>query len=284
VEERLYMEVKIIHNASEVYEFLKDKIRYDYVYQFTDLSSKEWDNVICYGLFDNSQLKEIAVLAINFDIPVLLAASFANEKYNTELLLRIKKFLPSKFYTHIDRETLDSVFDINDILELEEYMNMGLCNYDLLDKKGENEAVRLGFNDLKDIKELINESYPEAWLDDDLVKLNKSFGIYVEGKLVSFAGIHAYSQEYQVVAVAHVTTHPDYRQKGYGEKVVCSLVKDLKNKIEFIGLNVKVDNSVAINCYKKLGFIEFGKFVGCEIVNNCDCTKSIRSKGEGFIK
>jgi len=264
------MEVKIIHNASEVYEFLKEKTRYDYIYQVNDLSPKEWDNVICYGLFDNSQLKEIAMLLINYDIPVLLAASFANEKYNTELLSKIKKFLPSKFYTHIDRETLDNVFHTKNILELEEYMNMGLCNYELLNEKGGNEAARLGFNDLEDIKELINESYPEAWLDDDLVKLNKNFGIYVDGKLVSFAGIHAYSEEYQVVAVAHVTTHPDYRQKGYGEKVVCSLVKDLKNKIDFIGLNVKVNNLAAINCYKKLGFEEFGKFVGCEIVNNCD--------------
>lgn len=205
------MEVKIIHKSSEVYDFLKNKTRYNYIYQFNDLSLKEWDNVICYGLFDNSELKEIAMLLINYDIPVLLAASFSNEKHNTELLLRIKKFLPSKFYTHIDRETLDNVFDINNILELEEYMNMGLCNYDLLDEKEESEAVRLGLNDLKDIKELINESYPEAWLDDDLVKLNKNFGIYVDGKLVSFAGIHAYSEEYQVVAVAHVTTHPDYR-------------------------------------------------------------------------
>jgi predicted GNAT family acetyltransferase len=264
------MEVKIIHKASEVHDFLRNKIRYDYIYQFADLSPKEWEKIICYGLFDNSKLKEIAMLLINFDIPVLLAASFANEKYNTELLSRIKKFLPSKFYTHIDRETLDNVFGTNKVVDLDEYMNMGLCNYDLLDEKGENEAVRLGFNDLQDIKDLINVSYPEAWLDDELVKLNKNFGIYVDGKLVSFAGIHAYSQEYQVVAVAHVTTHPDYRQKGSGEKVVCSLVKELKNKIEFIGLNVKVNNSAAINCYKKLGFKEFGKFVGCEIVNNSD--------------
>ncbi len=264
------MEVKIIHKASEVYEFLKDKTRYDYIYQFSDLSPKEWDKVICYGLFDNCELKEIAMLLINYDIPVLLAASFENEKYNTELLSRIKKFLPSKFYTHIDSATLENVFHTNHVLEIEEYMNMGLCNYDLLDKKDGDGAVRLGFNDLKDIKELINASYPEAWLDEELVKLNENFGIYVDGKLVSFAGIHAYSQEYQVVAVAHVTTHPDYRQKGYGQKIVCSLVKDLKSKIEFIGLNVKVNNSAAINCYKKLGFTEFGKFIGCEIINNCD--------------
>lgn len=90
------MEVKIIHKVSEVHDFFKNKTRYDYIYQFADLSPKEWDNVICYGLFDNSELKEIAMLLINYDIPVLLAASFANEKYNTELLLGIKKILTIK--------------------------------------------------------------------------------------------------------------------------------------------------------------------------------------------
>ncbi len=262
------MEVRIIHNPSVVYKFLENKTKYNYIYQLNDLSIKEWENVVCYGLFDNSKLKQIAILIINYEIPVLLAASFENEKYNTELIKRIRKFLPAKFYTHIDRETLESVFLQNNISELEEYMNMGLCEYNILDKKYENESVRLGFNDLNDIKELIMESYPEAWLDDNLVKLNENFGIYYNGKLISFAGIHAYSEEYQVAAIAHVTTHPDYRKRGYGEKVVSTLLKSLKNKIKFIGLNVKVNNFSAINCYKKLGFKEFGRFIACEVENN----------------
>jgi GNAT superfamily N-acetyltransferase len=259
------MEVKIIHDSNEVYEFLKNKSRYNYIYQFSNLVSKEWKNVICYGLYEGLELKEIAMLCIKYDMPVLLAASFENRKYNTELIRRIKKFLPPSFYTHIDKSTLEDVFNENDISELEELMNMGLCDYNTLNKKCESEADRLGVNDLDYIKELLALSYPEAWLEDELVKLNKNFGITAQGKLISFAGIHAYSEEYQVAAVAHVTTHPDYRKKGYGEQVVGSLSKDLKDKIKYIGLNVKVDNLPAINCYRKLGFKEFGKFVACVI-------------------
>lgn len=262
------MEVKIVHEISEVYEFLKDRNRYDHVYQFSNLSQNEWKNVVCYGLYDGNEIKEIAMMNINYEIPVLLAASFDNEKYNIELIKGIKEVLPTKFYTHIDKITLEAVFSQSNITDLEEYINMGLCNYELLSNDKRIEAERLGYKDIEAIRELISESYPEAWLDDELIKLNENFGIYNEGKLISFGGIHAYSEEYEVAAVAHVTTNPQYRRKGYAEKVVAALSGSLKEKIKYIGLNVKVNNFKAINCYKKLGFVEFGKFVACEIKNN----------------
>lgn len=262
------MEVKIIHNAHVVFEYLKNKTRYDYIYQLSNLSDNLWKSVICFGLFDGYEIKEICMLNINYDIPVLLAASFNNEKYSIELIKRIKKFLPSRFYTHIDKAVLQAVFSKNKIYELEEYMNMGLSDYALLDKKAANKAVRLGFKNIGKIKKLIEESYPEAWLDDELVKLNENFGIYSDEKLVSFAGIHAYSEQYKVAAVAHVTTHPEYRKRGYAEEVVAALSKSLMGKIDYIGLNVKPDNFQAVNCYKSLGFKEYGRFVACEVDNN----------------
>lgn len=222
---------------------------------------------VCYGLFDNDELKEIAMLNINYSIPVLLAASFNNVEYNIELLRRMKSFLPSRFYAHIDRVTLETVFPQNNIHNYEEYFNMGLCGYDTIDKRLNDDIVRLGYKNLEEIKELITASYPEAWLDEELVKVDENFGAYVDGKLISFAGIHAYSEKYQVAAVAHVTTLPEFRKRGYAERVVAELVKSLMNKVKFIGLNVKVANLSAINCYKKLGFKEFGSFIACEIEN-----------------
>lgn len=270
------MEVRVVHDVSIVYQFLKNKTKYDYVYQFSNLSPNQWKNVVCYGLFDGDEIKEIAMVIINYHIPVLLSVGFDDAKNNIELLKQIKRFLPPHFYAHIDKATLEEVFAQNNISELEEFMNMGLCNYDVLANKQANkqennqdiEAVRLGVKELPAIKELMVASYPEAWLDDDLVKLNENFGIYIAGQLISFAGIHAYSEQYQVAAVAHVTTHPDYRKRGYADKVVKSLSNSLKGKIKFIGLNVKVNNFQAITCYKRLGFHEFGTFIACEIENN----------------
>ena len=262
------MDVRVVHDENIVYGFLKNKTRYDYIYQFSNLSPNQWNKVVCYGLFEEDEIKAITMINMNYDIPVLLAASFDNEQYNIELIRQIKKFLPPKFYTHMDKNTLEEVFSQNDIFELEGYMNMGLENDHPLDKKHINEVLRLGFKDINRIKELLSISYPEAWLDDDLVKLNENFGIYVNEKLISFAGIHAYCEQYQVAAIAHVTTLPDYRKKGYAEKVVAALLESLKGKVQFIGLNVKVNNIQAINCYKKLGFKEFGSFLACEIKNN----------------
>lgn len=267
------MEVKIVHSASEVYDFLKDRVRYDYIYQFNDLSTKEWGSIICYGLYDNGMLMQIAMLLINYDIPVLLAAGFDDGKYSCELMSRIKKYMPVKFYTHMDMVTLKNAFSCSEILDLHEYVNMGLCDYSMLNIENTAGTVRLGYKDIGEIKELMAISYPEAWLDDELVKLDENFGIYEGGKLVSFAGIHAYSEEYQVAAVAHVTTHPDCRGKGYAKKVVGALSIDLKDKIKHIGLNVRIDNPPAIEVYKKLGFREFGRFAACEVVNNISFLK-----------
>lgn len=262
------MDIKVIHDADRVYEYLKNKVRYDYIYQFNNLSSSQWEDVICYGLVEGSEIKEIAMVNVNYGIPVLLAACFDDGKYSIELLKRIKKFLPPRFYTHIDEITLKEVFSQDHIFALEHYVNLGLCNYALLDKKKEDGALRLGYKDVDDIRGLISVSYPEAWLDDELVKLNENFGILRDGKLVSFAGVHAYSEQFQVAAAAHVTTHPEYRNKGYAGKVTSALCKSLKGKIKYIGLNVKVDNFAALNCYKSIGFKEFGKFTACEIENS----------------
>lgn len=259
------MKVKVIHDKRQAFELLKNRTRYDYPYQFNNLEEKEWDKVVCYGLFDDSKLLEIAMLIVNYDPPVLLAASFENEEYNTELIRRIKKLLPSKFYTHMNRTTLENIFQKDVISDIHEYMNMGLDNNSVLEDSVHSEVVRLGINDLPAVKELMSVSYPDCWLDDELVKLNENFGIFVDGKLVSFAGIHAYSEEYQIAAVAHVTTHPGLRNRGYGKKVVAALSKSLRNKIANVGLNVKTDNAPAINCYKKLGYKEYGTFIACDV-------------------
>lgn len=257
------MKIKIIHDKNSIYEFLKDKSRYDFLYQFYDLEESNWNNVICFGLTDGDELKQIAMLLTNYDIPVLLAASYNNIEYSTELLAGIKTLLPAKFYTHIDKDVLLNVFSHERIHDMQEYTNMGLeGTAEIIN----SDAVQLGYERINEIKDLLSFSYPEAWLDDELVKLARNYGIYNNGKLISFAGIHAYSEEFQVAAVAHVTTHPDFRRQGYGEKVVATLINDLRKDIKYIGLNVKTDNKTAINCYKRLGFKEYGKFVACEII------------------
>lgn len=261
------MNVKIIHNQNEVLEFIKNRVRYNYMYRFNNLDEREWTNTICYGLYEDSILREIAMVYTAYDIPVLIAACFEKSDYNKELILKIKEYLPPKFYTHIDKETLNAVFDEKDISDYHEYMNMGIDDLSKIDSLDRKNTVTLNCADFKRIERLFEESYPDSWLDDSLIKLNDNFGVEVDGRLVSFAGIHAYSIEQQVVTIAHVTTHPEYRSKGYGRDSIVALIKDLREKIKYIGLNVKVNNLPAIKCYKNIGFKEYGRFIACEITN-----------------
>ena len=52
-----------------------------------------------------------------------------------------------------------------------------------------------------------------------MLETGKYFGIRREGILVSVAGIHVYSPEYDVAALGNITTHPDFRGQGLGRKV-----------------------------------------------------------------
>lgn len=263
------MTVKVIHDPNVVYEFLKDKVRYNYIYQWNNLEPEIWEKVICYGLYADKKLIEIAMLNMNYEIPVLLAAGFEHEKYSVELVDSLKSFLPASFYTHINKSILTEVFSQSRISEADEYINMGLTVLKEGSSAPESLVSRLGYEDLPAIKELLSISYPEAWLDDELVRLNENFGIYRDEHLISFAGIHAYSLQHQVAAVAHVTTQPAFRGNGYAGLAVAALVQSLAKQISYIGLNVKADNFPAIHCYKKLGFEEFGRFAACEITGNC---------------
>jgi predicted GNAT family acetyltransferase len=90
--------------------------------------------------------------------------------------------------------------------------------------------------------------------DKDMLETKQYYGIRRFGELVSVAGVHVYSRRYRVAALGNVTTHPDYRGRGYGRIVTARVCQSLLRDIEHIGLNVKADNISAIKCYERLGF------------------------------
>jgi len=262
------MKVKVIHDKNEISNFLSVRTKYDYMYQQNNLDSRDWSNVICYGLYDNNELKQVAMLYVGYETPVLLAASFDEIKYNKELIKRIKNYLPSEFYTHMDKETLEYAFDRFEMDDVNEYVNMGIdesVDISTLDRKN---TLALNYSYHDKINQLFNENYPENWLDEKLLELNDSYGVLENDKLVSFAGVHAYSLEYRLATVAHVTTDKNYRNKGYARDCIVALLKDLRSKVDYIGLNVKTSNTPAIKCYKNIGFKEYGKYIACDIKLN----------------
>ena len=59
--------------------------------------------------------------------------------------------------------------------------------------------------------------------------------------------------------IMNVAVHPDYRRQGIAEKLINTLVADLKNRgCHALLLEVRVSNTPAVTLYEKLGFAQVG--------------------------
>ncbi|WP_176461783.1 GNAT family N-acetyltransferase [Anaeromicrobium sediminis] len=248
------MKLKTIHEKRIIEEFLKDKNPNDYHYYYNNLESPFWENTQWFGLFNKEKLEALAMYIIKYGFPVLLCTSYSNDEYAEELAKQLKAFLPKDLYAHLNRR------DNNFQGQVCKYYNMELKEH--IDYKGYNakEVVRLTKDDYDIIVNLLEKSHPEYLLEREFVEENYFFGIKDGHKLICVGGISAKNEEVAVAAIGCVTTHPDYRKKGLGTKVMVEIIKNLLGEYENICLNVKEENLPAIGCYEKLGFKKIGFF------------------------
>ena len=116
------------------------------------------------------------------------------------------------------------------------------------------EAAPLTVRDSVDLVRLYQESYPGNWFDLRALETGQYFGLRQDGRIVSVAGVHVYSERYAVAALGNIVTHPAYRRRGYARQVTARLCQSVLRKVEYVGLNVKADNEAAVGCYTGLGF------------------------------
>lgn len=256
------MPVICLHDKKTIEGFLRKNTGL-HIYSLGDLDDFFWPYTTWYALAANNELKAIALLYTGLSLPTLLALS-EQQKVMSDLLESLIPILPCKFYAHLS-PNLEKVFQ--DRYELEphgEHYKMALKDSFAVKSVDCSPVIRLSGSNLKDIVHLFQESYPGNWFDSRMLETNQYFGIRQDEKLVSIAGVHVYSKTYRVAALGNITTHPAWRNKGYGRLVTARLCQSLSENTDCIGLNVKTDNHSAISCYKRLGFEiidSFGEFL-----------------------
>jgi ribosomal protein S18 acetylase RimI-like enzyme len=188
---------------------------------------------------------------------VLLALT--EGKSMEQLILAIIDFLPGRFHAHLcpDAEvTLEQKYEMK---SQGKHYKMALSDKSLLDNADYSQVIRLKSEDLDEVLQLYNDAYPGNWFDSRMLQTEQYFGIRKDGRLVSVGGVHVYSQRYKVAALGNIVTRPDYRSNGLGRAVTARLCQSLSEIVDYIGLNVKSDNQIAVSMYRKLGF----EIVGC---------------------
>jgi ribosomal protein S18 acetylase RimI-like enzyme len=124
----------------------------------------------------------------------------------------------------------------------------------------EGRAVRLTSQDIHGLNTLYRMGGGTGFASYQ-VSQGAFYGILRDGKIVATAGTHVISPKYGIACVGNVFTHPDYRGHGYAAACTSAVVRDvLAAGCRDVVLNVRQDNSPAIQVYTRLGFTENSRY------------------------
>jgi GNAT superfamily N-acetyltransferase len=131
-----------------------------------------------------------------------------------------------------------------------------VVEYRLLKLHEYEQAIVLADKTFRDLEHIsMGKAFPHVFS----TSLNQSYGVFVNGELVSFIGlvpsvIHIESAEVQAYSIGAVCTHPDYRNKGYASallKKVFNHIRRAEGSILFV--------SGTLPMYQKEGCTFFGE-------------------------
>lgn len=102
------------------------------------------------------------------------------------------------------------------------------------------------------LADIYGKSFTKGWNEQQFIELlnGGAQGWLIEGH--TFILLRCAADEAEIITLA---THPDFRRKGYADKIIAQMIEQLKIiSISKLFLEVRADNIAAIKLYKKHGF------------------------------
>lgn len=115
-------------------------------------------------------------------------------------------------------------------------------------------------SDLDEVIRIELENFPEPWpkesfiydLSNDVAEV-----ITLKDDLGNLIGYFDIYYMFENVDIGTIAVDKKYQGQKYGEKLLRNIIKRcIEKDVEFIHLEVRIDNFKAINLYKKMGFEE----------------------------
>lgn len=112
--------------------------------------------------------------------------------------------------------------------------------------------------DLEQVVRIENENFPQPWPKDSFLydlKNDVAELITLKNDDNELIGYYVVYYMFENVDIGTIAVDKVFQGKGYGEKLLRNLIKRCIDKdVEFIHLEVRIDNYPAINLYEKMGF------------------------------
>lgn len=259
------MKTICLHDKDRIEAFLRRNTFLN-IYQLGDLDDYFWPRTTWYALTNGDDIKAIALVFGGLNQPTLLAMGDNAELLLLQELLRSAlHLLPRSFYSHMNLGLAEALANDFRVDSHGEHCKMALTDTTRLDAVDTAAVIPLFPPDAAELLKFYEESYPSHWFEPPMLDTKQYFGIRGADGLISVAGVHVYSEEYQVAALGNITTHRAHRRSGYAKATTAGLCKNLLRTVQHIGLNVKADNQAAIACYQELGFEIVGAYEECRI-------------------
>lgn len=124
---------------------------------------------------------------------------------------------------------------------------------------------KLKIEHIDEICNIEKECFIDPWPKDAFIReiTNEISEFYVlkdEDRVIGYYGLWFMFENADLVNIA---VKKEYQGKKYGELLLNDAINKCRDKkVEFLHLEVRIDNNVAIKLYKKYDFIEVRKRVG----------------------
>ncbi len=256
------MDLTIIRDRQALANYFQQNIPL-HCYSLGDLDDFYWPHATYIGRDTPRGLFDISVLYQGEDVPVLLSFTQPPSKMDQAYFSQLNPLLPDCFYAHLS-PGLENYFSGTHRIEGQgEHYKMDLQNRNPDQQESRDKVHRLTERDLPEMLSMFKNSYPDNAFNPRMIYTKQYYGYRESGKLVCIGGVHIYSEMFRVAALGNIATHPEYRNRGLARLTTATLISSLLDTVDFIGLNVKAANSLAVNLYQSLGFKiteEYGEF------------------------
>lgn len=252
------LRIEKLDDRRELQDFLvQDKLANAYL--LGDLDPDYFPFCHWYGTrAPDGTLESILCHYTGLSLPAVLA--IGSEVGVETLLTNCSSELPDRFHFHVTRPHLETLREDYELDHTRQMRRMGLHRSRHDNAQDDRHVRRLDHGDTAAIMKLY-EHYPDNLFEPTQLETGYYFGVDGDdGDLLSIAGVHVVSEDYDVAAIGNLVTHPEARGQGYATACTGRLLDELFEQVSLVALNVREDNSPAISVYTSFGFQQNSTF------------------------